>query len=634
MNAPRLRMPHSFRDKVSALVTLTSGVAIVAVSFALAVVNHLDLERAMFDALDAQASIVAMNSGAPMVFGDRASATEALAAFRAMPSVAAASLEELDGSVFATYRRPAPAGEAPAAGAAGVRSSRQVTFTTRVQEKGQPLGELKVVFDLARLRAHLWQSLMLAATISVFGVAFALLFSRGVARVITRPVAELGRLAQRISETRDYSLRARKGGDDEIGAFTDTFNEMLEQIQRQDIDIKTSREEAQVASRMKDEFLATLSHELRTPMTPIVGWAQILRRIGSGDARVLKAAEVIERNAFVQTRIIDDLLDMSRIISGKMRLETGMFDLRDAVSGALEAVREAAHAKRIAITTDIEADVPPLRGDVQRIQQVLWNLLSNAIKFTPEEGRIRLRAWTADEHVRVAVSDTGRGIAAGFLPHAFERFRQADSSITRAHGGLGLGLSIVKQLVELHGGTVSADSEGPGQGSTFTLVLPVPQGAEPLPEGRAGEAPSQATPAPLAGRGVWVVDDEGDTREWLAQVLADAGASVLAWRSAGELLAALAGATPDVLVCDIGMPDVDGYALMRRIRALPGAAGVVPAIALTAFARAEDRARALAAGYQAHLGKPVGEAELVAAVARALSTPASRDAIDSREGLL
>ena len=619
----RLGMPRSFGDKVSALVTLTSAVAIVAVSFALAVANHLDLQRAMFDALDTQSSIVAMNSGAPMVFGDSTSAREALNAFRAMPSVAAATLHEPDGSVFASYRRAPAAGDLDESSPVPA-SGRLVTFTTPVQEKGQTLGRLEVVFDLARLRAHLWQGLLLAAAISFFGVGFAFVFSRSVARVITRPIAELGLLARRISETRDYSLRARKASDDEIGAFTDTFNGMLEQIQRQDIDIKTSREEARVASRMKDEFLATLSHELRTPMTPIVGWAQILRRVADGDARVLKAAEVIERNAFVQTRIIDDLLDMSRIISGKMRLETVVFALQEAVSAALEAVREAAQAKRIAIRTRIDPDVPPLRGDVHRIQQVLWNLLSNAIKFTPEEGSIDLHASRNGAHVRISVADTGRGIAAGFLPYVFERFRQADSSITRAHGGLGLGLSIVKQLVELHGGTVAVESAGAGCGSTFTIELPLRNVGEVLPPTADADVPAApGTGAPLRGLTLAIVEDEADAREWLAQVLVDAGAAVLASRNADEALAHLTVAAPDVLICDIGMPDVDGYALMRRIRALPGAASATPAIALTAFARAEDRARALDAGYQAHLGKPVGEADLVAAVARLARRAAS-----------
>jgi signal transduction histidine kinase len=622
-----LRLPgtRSFRDKVTWVVAVTSAVAIALVAVALAAVNHFALRNAAFDALHAQAQVAAMNSGAPLVFGDRDTAAEVLGAFQAMPGIDRATLYTLDGTVFARYRRAASDGEAgnrllkalPA-------TERRFVTTLPVEEKGQRLGRLEVSFDPSTLERQLWQSAVLALALAVVAILLAFVASSYLAALVTRPVAILTRTAQRVSDRGDYALRApRVAGDDELARLTASFNGMLERIERQDLDLEASREQAEQASRMKDEFLATLSHELRTPMTPILGWAQILRRLAGADAKVAQAAEVIERNAIAQTRIIDDLLDMSRIVSGKIRLEVRGYDPREVVDAALDAVRAAAQARGVALESSVEPGVPLLRGDPQRIQQVLWNLLSNATKFTGKDGRVRIDARLAtddagDEVVRIRVADTGLGIAPAFLPHVFERFRQADSSATRNHGGLGLGLAIVKQLVELHGGTVSAQSAGLGQGATFTLDLPVPRDAHaPVAAVQAGVAPpAQAAAGLPAGLRVLVVDDEADAREWVARVLADAGADVRAVASSDEAMRCLQGFRPQVLVSDIGMPGRDGYALIRDIRMLPDAAlSAVPALALTAFARAEDGIRALTAGYQLHLGKPVDEARLLAAVA-------------------
>jgi signal transduction histidine kinase/CheY-like chemotaxis protein len=621
-----LRLPgtRSFRDKVTWVVAVTSAVAIALVAVALAAVNHFALRNAAFDALHAQAQVAAMNSGAPLVFGDRDTAAEVLGAFQAMPGIDRATLYTLDGTVFARYRRAARDGEAgnrllkalPA-------TERRFVTTLPVEEKGQRLGRLEVSFDPSTLERQLWQSAVLALALAVVAILLAFVASSYLAALVTRPVAILTRTAQRVSDRGDYALRApRVAGDDELARLTASFNGMLERIERQDLDLEASREQAEQASRMKDEFLATLSHELRTPMTPILGWAQILRRLAGADAKVAQAAEVIERNAIAQTRIIDDLLDMSRIVSGKIRLEVRGYDPREVVDAALDAVRAAAQARGVALESSVEPGVPLLRGDPQRIQQVLWNLLSNATKFTGKDGRVRIDARLAtddagDEVVRIRVADTGLGIAPAFLPHVFERFRQADSSATRNHGGLGLGLAIVKQLVELHGGTVSAQSAGLGQGATFTLDLPVPQGAHAAPVAIGGAAIQTHAAGRLPpGVRVLVVDDEADARDWVARVLADAGADVRAAASSDEAIRSLQGFRPQVLVSDIGMPGRDGYALIRDIRMLPDAAlSAVPALALTAFARAEDGIRALTAGYQLHLGKPVDEARLLAAVA-------------------
>jgi len=606
--------PRSFADKLTWLVAGTSAVAILVVATVLATANHLNLRRSAFAALDVQLATTALNSGAPLVFGDRETATEVLSALHAMPSVQSATLYTLRGTPFARYRR-----QADAKGLVPIARGRLLARSVPVQEKGQVLGSLEVVYDLTELRSQLWKSVLLTVLVVAIGILLAFLFSRYLARLVTRPIAVLARTARRVSESRDYSLRASTAemGDDELGAFTNTFNEMLERIEQQDSDLKESRAQAETASRMKDEFLATLSHELRTPMTPILGWSQILKRLSHDDPKVLQAASVIERNALVQTRIIDDLLDMSRIVSGKIRLDIRGYHLAEVIDAAVEAVQAAAAARGIVLETSVDEDVPPLRGDPERIQQVIWNLLANAIKFT-SDGEVRVAAHLEGNMVNVVVTDTGLGIAPEFLPHVFERFRQADSSATRAHGGLGLGLSIVKQLVELHGGSVSVASAGNAAGTAFTISLPVVRGTRvavrtPAAAGTMGFTPGGGRP--LSGLSVVVVDDEADARDWIGQVLSDSGAQACVVGSAEEALQRVRDFRPDVLVSDIGMPGTDGYALIRQVRALPRGQGALPAIALTAFARNDDRARALSAGYQMHLGKPIDEDELVAAVA-------------------
>jgi PAS domain S-box-containing protein len=385
-----------------------------------------------------------------------------------------------------------------------------------------------------------------------------------------------------------------------------------------------ARGQAELASRTKDEFLATLSHELRTPLNAILGWSTMLRRQGATPTQVAQGAEVIERNARAQARIIEDLLDMSAIISGKVRLELETVDLRSIVRAGVETARPTADAKGVSLGERLDA--PPgtkLRGDPHRLQQVLWNLLTNAIKFTPRGGRIEVRVAGVDGRVEISVSDTGEGIAREFLPFVFDRFRQADASTTRRHGGLGLGLSIVKQLVELHGGTVRVESAGAGQGSTFTVTLPAKElpaaGPEPVDRRSQLESPEAVTAQDcerLNGLRVLVVDDDVDARDLARRLLESCRADVSTASSSEEALRALSGERFDVLVSDIGMPGEDGYALMRRVRALPAERnGDIPAVALTAYARGEDRLKAIRAGFHVHAAKPVDPAELIAAVA-------------------
>ena len=385
---------------------------------------------------------------------------------------------------------------------------------------------------------------------------------------------------------------------------------------------REARRQAEEANRLKDEFLATLSHELRTPLTSILGWSRLLNT-GLDERMRGRAAETIERNARAQAQLIDDLLDVSRIITGKLRLNTRPVELAPVIEAAADAVRPAAAAKGVTLRVLLDPPAGPVPGDPDRLQQVFWNLFSNAIKFTPAGGRVEARLTHAGGHAEVTVTDTGEGIAPEFLPHVFERFRQADGAITRRHGGLGLGLAIVRHLVELHGGTVRVESEGEGRGATFALRLPLLAPAAPAP-GSAGGGRKQSSALPgdcasLAGLRVLVVDDDADTRTLLRALLERCGAAVALAASAAEALEHLRraeAALPDVLVSDIGMPHEDGYQLIRRVRALPAErGGQIPAAALTAYARVEDRARALAEGYQAHVSKPVDPAELTAVIA-------------------
>ncbi|HEY0083160.1 MAG TPA: ATP-binding protein, partial [Pyrinomonadaceae bacterium] len=384
------------------------------------------------------------------------------------------------------------------------------------------------------------------------------------------------------------------------------------------------RAEAETANRLKDEFLATVSHELRTPLTAIVGWSSMLRTGNFDQPTTARAIETIERNALAQTQIIEDLLDVSRIITGKVTLDARLVELNAIIETALDSVRPAATTKGITLRSETARgiDLTTVWGDPARLQQVMWNLLANAVKFTQAGGEVTVRLSRAGAHVRVAVADTGQGISRDFLPFVFDRFRQADGTITRAHGGLGLGLAIVRHLVEIHGGTVSVESAGEGRGATFTIELPVAgderDGAletqKPV-AARAEAATAAGHVAELAGLRVLIVDDEADSRLLLRTIVEQSGAKARVAASAAEALAAFAEFRPDILVSDIGMPQEDGYALLRQVRALsPEAGGRIPAIALTAYAREDDRVRALQAGFQIHVAKPVNPPELVAVI--------------------
>jgi PAS domain S-box-containing protein len=377
-----------------------------------------------------------------------------------------------------------------------------------------------------------------------------------------------------------------------------------------------AREQAQRASLLKDEFLATLSHELRTPLTAIKAWAHLLAIGRARSDEVRQAGEVIERNSDVQQRVIDDLLDISRIVAGRLRLEPEPLDLATVLKGALDTIGPAAAAKNIRINQSIEVGDAGMRGDSARLQQVIWNVLSNAVKFTPPLGEIRVALTASESRLQVTVTDNGAGIEPEFLPRVFERFTQGDASPSRVHCGLGLGLAIAKQIVELHGGSINAHSAGKGRGATFTIELPQDSGQAHASHGQHNPA-EPVRPQNLAGVTVLVVDDESDARQVLTHILADSGATVVTAESGPAALSLVDQQAPHVIVSDIGMPGMDGYELLRRIRGLPGDGAAAPAIALTAYARPKDRLNALRAGYVAHLAKPADPSQLIATVAAA-----------------
>ncbi len=397
---------------------------------------------------------------------------------------------------------------------------------------------------------------------------------------------------------------------------------LAEKLSATRVELQAALVAAEAAGQAKDDFLAVVSHELRTPLNAILGWVQLILMGRLDEATHKRALESIERNAKSQARLIEDILDISRITAGRFRLNVQSVELANVIEAAIDVIRPAAEAKGVRVQSILDSQLPPISGDSERLQQVFWNLLSNAVTHTPGGGRIFVKLQRVNSHVEVCVGDSGKGIDAGFLPHMFERFRQEESSATRRSTGLGLGLAITRHLVELHGGSIEAESDGPGKGATFTVKLPL--AALRHADGgvtRAAKLGAAATSqrrqlASLDGLRVMVVDDEADVRDLVATILRQSGASVVVARSVREALEAFETAAPDILVSDIEMPGEDGYSLMRKLRSGAIAAGhSIPAIALSAYAGPGDRMRALEAGFQLHVAKPVEPSELVAVLA-------------------
>jgi signal transduction histidine kinase/CheY-like chemotaxis protein len=472
---------------------------------------------------------------------------------------------------------------------------------------------------------YLWTSVTFFAGASLAGITAHLIYAFGFYAVLaTVPIIAIIYLTyQTYLKNIEVAAAHAEQAERHVGELSLYINELKRsEEEREKILLReqSARSEAEAANRIKDQFLATLSHELRTPLTAIIGWAGLLRSTDLDPDLRGQALETVERNARTQAQLIDDLLDVSRIVSGKLLLDVTEIELDKVVTNAINVVRPAADAKAIRIAYDKEPGRSFIRGDAARLQQIIWNLLSNAVKFTPEGGSVTIRLERIGSHIKLSISDTGKGIATDFLPHVFDRFRQADSTTTRNYGGLGLGLAIVRHLVELHGGTVSAESAGEEQGATFSTTFPLlavstqTQSAEAT--GDAGDGKAGNSRFELEGLKVLVVDDEPDTRQVISAVITKSGAEVKTCASVPEALEALKLWKPDILMSDIGMPDEDGYSLIRKVRSLPVEnGGLIPAAALTAYARDDDRERTLAAGFQMHVAKPIGSKELIAIVA-------------------
>jgi len=442
-------------------------------------------------------------------------------------------------------------------------------------------------------------------------------YASGAADYITKPL-DPEVLRARVKAFVDLFQQRERLRLAEVGERTRERDDALQQLAALLASERAARREAEIANSAKDEFLATVSHELRTPLSAILGWAVIARR-HAPPPEVDRALGTIERNARAQMRIIEDVLDVGRIISGKLRLEISATKVAEVIEAAVQVVRPAADAKQVKLAVAIDEDLGVIAADAERLQQIAWNILSNALKFTRKGGNVQVAAKRAGSTIVLTVRDDGQGIRPEFLPYLFEPFRQADGSTTRRHGGLGLGLAIVKQLVQAHGGQITAHSDGEGQGATFVVELPAraPATAERSPRGQRGSLPPAAAhDVRLDGVRVLVVDDDEDTRDLVGHMLSEQGAGVSFASSAEEAFGQLERSHPDVLLSDIGMPDVNGYSLIRRIRSLPAEhGGRTPAVALTAYARAEDGERAFSAGFQAHITKPVDPDQLAAVVA-------------------
>ena len=629
------RLP--IRHKLVAMIMTTSVVVLLTASAGYLISDYYRTRGELMSELEALGTLVLGNSQAAIQFQDPLAARETLQSLAANPHLRAACLYDAAGRLFADYRTETTDCE-PLVPPEGYRFNPNRLELTAVGElAGQRFGWLTIRSDLGILTSRLRVQALVVTALLVLALLVALALSAKLQTLVSQPVIALSQAAAEVTARGDYSLRATRTTDDELGTLVDAFNRMLERIETREAELSRTNDELRreiverrraeqeraemlvrerEANRVKDEFLATLSHELRTPLNAILGWTKLLRAQAVPPASLDRALEKVERNAQVQSRLVEDLLEVSRITSGKLRLEQRPLDLVSVANVAIDSIRHAAEARGVAIERDFESASLPTAGDPDRLQQVIWNLLSNAVKFTPSGGSVTVTLARKGPFDRLTVSDTGIGIEPAFLPNVFDTFRQADASSTRSHGGLGLGLSIVKQLVELHGGTVEAQSAGKDRGATFTVLLPVVSAARAQPRVSAQPVPHGR----LTGTRVLVVDDDADTREMLASVLEAAGARVLAAASADEALGQGLEAPPDAVVSDIAMPGQDGYDLIRQLHAALGSRAPRVRIALTAFAGPGDRERAIEAGFQRHISKPFDPLALVALLEQMLSS--------------
>jgi signal transduction histidine kinase/ActR/RegA family two-component response regulator len=614
--------------KLIAMAVAVSAAALVAAVTGLVAFDMARFRTGTTDATKALAQIFANNVAAAIVFGDPEAARKTLVGIKLRPYFTRACAYGADGTLFADVHRleAEPCPSAPV----DVQDWHVTASVVPVLQKGRRVGSVYVERSLA----DLGNRVMVTAGAGLFTLLLASVLAFELARklqmLISRPIVQLSAAAREIGRDEHFQMPAIEVPPDETGALVTAFQDMVKRLVSSNEALRAEVEERRrmqaereqllarerEASRLKDEFLAAVSHELRTPLNAISGWTQVLAMSTPSEQTLGKAVASILRNIEAQKRVIEDLLDVSRIIAGKLQMATTAVDLRTVIESAVEVIVPAARGKSVRLEVTLPTAACYAQVDFDRIRQVLWNVLSNAVKFTPAGGRIGVTVTENEESYSVAVTDTGIGISPAFLPHVFERFRQADGSTTREYSGLGLGLAIVKELTELHGGTVSAASAGQGQGATFTITLP--RLADSY--GRPLEAPLPVSIARLDGVQVLAIDDNVDALEVLTSTLSDAGAAVRIALSGLEGLGRFQETAPDVVLCDLAMPGLDGFEVLRQIRFLDAATGrSTPVLAVTAYASAEYRERCLSAGFQGHLPKPYNAGDVIGAVAAALA---------------
>jgi signal transduction histidine kinase len=615
---------------VMALAVTTA--ALVAATVGLGLLDVWRYRRAAVDDTTTLAQVIAENLKAAVVFRDVEAASETLATVRVRPVVTRACVYLPDGTLFVGFGR-SPDRSCPSALATPPEWSIVASTAHVVSSNNRSVATVYVERDLSDLGARMALTagagtlmLLLAA-----GLAFGL--AHRLHRTVSTPIIQLAAAARSVGEDQQHPVPRIDAPPDEVGELVAAFSGMMARVREANERLRQSNDalrhevaertrmqaeretllaREREASRLKDEFLAAVSHELRTPLNAIIGWVQILSGTQANEQTTAKGLAIIARNAQAQTRVIADLVDVSRIVTGKLNLKVAVVDVRTAIDAALDGIRPTAQAKGVHLDIRLPATACYINGDSDRLQQIVWNLLSNAVKFTPAGGSVRVTVREHDGAYEIDVTDSGMGISKEFLPHVFERFRQADGSLTREYGGLGLGLAIVQELSELHGGSVHVVSEGLGRGSTFTVRLPLLAG---LP-GHSPDHDAQGELPSLAGVRVLAVDDNRDSLEALTAALTAAGARVRASGSGADALREWALEAADVLVCDLAMPQMDGLEVLRRIRQLAAEAGrTVRAIAVTAHAAADYRDRSRAAGFDDHLAKPYETSALIRAIA-------------------
>ena len=623
------RLP--IHQKLVALALVVTAAALVLSITSLVVLDLLRYRETSVDDTAALARVIAENTAAAVMFESPEEAATSLSSVRVRSTVRRACLYLPDGSLFASFQR-APEFACPAAQPAEA-PWRVVAASAPINRNERAIGRVYVERELAEIGTRIMVASLTGLGMLILAGTVALFLAHRLHSSISTPIAQLASLARTLQpDSRAVALPTIAAGEDEVGDLVRAFTEMVRRVhdanarliesnemllrQQGERELLLARERE--ANRLKDEFLASVSHELRTPLNAIVGWVHVLSTTPGNEQITARAVASIARNARAQTRVIEDLVDVSRIVAGKLNLHFDPVDLRDVVDDAIEATRPAAHAKGIQLTVTAPAADHRVNGDRDRLQQIVWNLLSNAIKFTPADGAVSVALKVEDGMCELSVADTGAGITPSFLPHVFDRFRQADGSITRQHGGLGLGLAIVKELTELHGGVVVAHSAGPGQGATFVVRLRQLSPAyaadrRPLQAGRVPKA------AALAGISILAVDDNADALEVLSASLVIRGADVRTAWGGEEALREWKRQPADVLICDLAMPRVDGFDVIRGVREADAAAErVTAAIALTAHASPGYQARTREAGFDRHISKPFDVEELVQAVLGAL----------------